>query len=317
MLKIIYIESLFDTYTYILDLKSDEMPFCFITGPNGYGKTTILNLLNALYTGNLTMLSETPFKCLRLVFDDPYEVTVEQRRESIEEEGSDEGASFDVFLHILFKKQDSESPIYAIDWNSRDDREEKGEDFVMNGLALYFRSHPIYYIRDGRIRTPDGMPVVKEYPSRLQALLYKDSWANQEEKEAFQKRLQTFCDIIDRSQFAHKNMQIDKRYGFRFVADNEDHTVLSVERLSSGEQHILIMTFELLFLASDDSLVLIDEPEMSFHMLWQVDYLKNLRTITSLQKLQCIVCTHSPQIFNMDWNLTIDLYTQSNVNISE
>ena len=114
MLKTIYIESLFDTYTYTLDLKSDEMPFCFITGPNGYGKTTILNLLNALYTGNLTMLSETPFKCLRLVFDDTYEVTVEQRRESIEEEGSDEGASFDVFLHVLFKKQDSDGIVLAL-----------------------------------------------------------------------------------------------------------------------------------------------------------------------------------------------------------
>lgn len=310
MLKTIYIESLFDTYTYTLDLKSDEMPFCFITGPNGYGKTTILNLLNTLYTGNLAMFSAIPFKCLRLLFDDQYEVTVEQRRESIEEEGSDEGASYDVFLHIFLQKEDVETPIYTIDWNSLEDSSDRE---VMNTLSLYFQSHPIYYIRDGRIRTPDGIPVVKGYPSRLKELLYKDSLADMDEKEAFQKRLQTFQDIIARSQFAHKRMEIDNRYGFRFIANNEEHTVLSVDKLSSGEQHILIMTFELLFLAADDSLVLIDEPEMSFHMLWQVDYLKNLRAITSLRKLQCIVCTHSPQIFNMDWNLTIDLYTQSNV----
>lgn len=138
---------------------------------------------------------------------------------------------------------------------------------------------------------------------------------NEQSKNAeFDARIQAFHDIIARSGFAHKQMQTDVRYGFRFVADNEEHTILSTDKLSSGEQHILIMTFELLFLAPDDSLVLIDEPEMSFHMLWQVDYLHNLRIVTSLRNVQCLICTHSPQIFNMDWGLTVDLYTQSEAN---
>ena len=81
MLSSIYVESLFEVYTYTLDLKPAEASFRFITGPNGYGKTTILNMLDALYTGNITALAGVPFKTFRLTFDDHYEVAVEQRRD--------------------------------------------------------------------------------------------------------------------------------------------------------------------------------------------------------------------------------------------
>ena len=40
MLSSIYMGALFEVYTYTLDLKPNEASFRFITGPNGYGKTT-------------------------------------------------------------------------------------------------------------------------------------------------------------------------------------------------------------------------------------------------------------------------------------
>ena len=309
MLSSIYIESLFEVYTYTLDLKPDEACFRFITGPNGYGKTTILNMLNALYAGNITALASIPFKTFRLAFDNHYEVVVEQRRDYAIEEDSDEKTDCQVSLHAVFKKKDNNSLLYEVNWDS-DEEPAIEKSLATKGLSLYFQSHPIYYIRDGRILTPDGMPAVKAYAGILEDLLS----GKLPKTDEFEKCLEVFRDIINNSQFAHKRMHIDERYGFRFVADNEEQTILPVEKLSSGEQHILIMAFELLFLAPDDSLVLIDEPEMSFHMLWQVDYLKNLRAITSLRKLQCIICTHSPQIFNQNWDLTIDLYDQSTIN---
>ena len=61
MLKTISIESLFDIYSYTLDIKPDEVPLRFITGPNGYGKTTILNILNALYTSKIRELAVIPY----------------------------------------------------------------------------------------------------------------------------------------------------------------------------------------------------------------------------------------------------------------
>lgn len=60
MLKSFYIKSLFGLYTYKLDLESESggNSIKFITGPNGYGKTTILNILEALYNYKLEELSK-------------------------------------------------------------------------------------------------------------------------------------------------------------------------------------------------------------------------------------------------------------------
>lgn len=311
MLKNISIESLFDIYSYTLEIKPDEVPIRFITGPNGYGKTTILNILNALYTSKIHELAVIPFRHLLLTFDDGYEVAVVQRRDYAAEEDADEQALANVHLNIEFRKSGNERFLYSIEWDSQ--KEDVSEDDLGNlGLSLYFASHPLYYIRDGRVQTPDGVPTVKKHVDMLKELLRENI---NSENQSFLDRLKAFSDIIGRSDFAHKTMQIHSRYGYRFIADNEERTILAVDKLSSGEQQMLIMAFELLFMAPDDSLVLIDEPEISFHQMWQVDYLANLRSIIALRNLQCIVSTHSPQIFNMNWDLTVDLYEQSQANL--
>lgn len=304
MLKTISIESLFDIYSYTLDIKPDEVPLRFITGPNGYGKTTILNILNALYTGKIRELAVIPFKHLQLTFDDGYEVTVAQLRDYTIDEDADESSLTNVHLDIEFRKSGNERSLYSIRWDTGGE-----EDLGNLGLSLYFTSHPLYYIRDGRVQTPDGVPTVKKHVDMLKVLL------RETENQSFRERLKVFSDIIEKSAFAHKTMQIDPRYGYRFIADNEERTILAVDKLSSGEQQMLIMAFELLFMAPDDSLVLIDEPEISFHQMWQVDYLANLQSIMALRNLQCIVSTHSPQIFNMNWDLSVDLYEQSQANL--
>lgn len=308
MLKTISIESLFDIYSYTLDIKPDEVPLRFITGPNGYGKTTILNILNSLYTSKIRELAVIPFKHLQLTFDDGYEVTVAQLRDYTIDEDADESSLTNVHLDIEFRKSGNEQFVYSIKWNSQKEVDSE-EDLGNSGLSLYFTSHPLYYIRDGRVQTPDGVPTVKKHVDILKALL------RETENQSFRERLKVFSDIIKKSAFAHKTMQIDPRYGYRFIADNEERTILAVDKLSSGEQQMLIMAFELLFMAPDDSLVLIDEPEISFHQMWQVDYLANLQSIMALRNLQCIVSTHSPQIFNMNWDLSVDLYEQSQANL--
>ena len=307
MLKTISIESLFDIYSYTLDIKPDEVPLRFITGPNGYGKTTILNILNALYTGKIRELAVIPFKHLQLTFDDGYEVSVAQLRDYTVDEDADEQSLANVHLDIKFRKSGNERSLYSIRWDTG------GEEDLRNlGLSLYFTSHPLYYIRDGRVQTPDGVPTVRKHVDILKELLRENA---NSENQSFRECLKVFSDIIEKSAFAHKTMQIDLRYGYRFIADNEERTILAVDKLSSGEQQMLIMAFELLFMAPDDSLVLIDEPEISFHQMWQVDYLANLKSIMALRNLQCIVSTHSPQIFNMNWDLSVDLYEQSQANL--
>lgn len=48
MLRSLHIVSLFGIYTYTIDLTDAQgKALKFITSPNGYGKTTLLNLIHA------------------------------------------------------------------------------------------------------------------------------------------------------------------------------------------------------------------------------------------------------------------------------
>ncbi|MEC4851793.1 MAG: AAA family ATPase, partial [Jaaginema sp. PMC 1079.18] len=77
--------------------------------------------------------------------------------------------------------------------------------------------------------------------------------------------------------------------------------------LSSGEQHELVLLYELLFKVEPNSLVLIDEPELSLHVGWQVQFLKDLQEIVKLANLDILMATHSPDIIQDRWDLTVEL----------
>lgn len=84
-------------------------------------------------------------------------------------------------------------------------------------------------------------------------------------------------------------------------------TPLPPEKLSSGEQHELVLLYELLFKVESGSLILIDEPELSLHVGWQLEFLRDLQEVSRLAGLDVLVATHSPQIINDRWDLTVQL----------
>jgi predicted ATP-binding protein involved in virulence len=82
---------------------------------------------------------------------------------------------------------------------------------------------------------------------------------------------------------------------------------LSPTDLSSGEQHELVMLYELLFKVKPNSLILIDEPELSLHLAWQVQFLKDLQAIIKLADFDVLIATHAPGIIDDRWDLTVEL----------
>ena len=72
-----------------------------------------------------------------------------------------------------------------------------------------------------------------------------------------------------------------------------DGTWSSIRVMSSGERQLLTMLYATSKM-STDAIVLIDEPELSLHIDWQEDLLKNM--LSQLGGRQIIVCTHSPSI---------------------
>lgn len=77
---------------------------------------------------------------------------------------------------------------------------------------------------------------------------------------------------------------------------------IPLELLSSGEQHEIILMIDLLFNVPKGSIVLIDEPEISLHVAWQILFIPDVKQIAELVGFKFIVATHSPQIINDQWN---------------
>lgn len=68
----------------------------------------------------------------------------------------------------------------------------------------------------------------------------------------------------------------------------------SVEESSSGEYHFISTVISLLAKAANNSIVLIDEPEISLHPNWQMKYIGFLNQVFKRHNaLHFIVCTHS------------------------
>ena len=68
-----------------------------------------------------------------------------------------------------------------------------------------------------------------------------------------------------------------------------------------------MLLYQLLFKVDKDSLILIDEPELSLHIAWQEEFLRDLKRIASVSSFDVLIATHSPQIIGERWDLTVEL----------
>lgn len=134
-----------------------------------------------------------------------------------------------------------------------------------------------------------------------------------------EKKLSIFNDFIDKffvmyrmikEHFQNKELFINRQTGLSVIDKNNN--ILSPSQLSSGEQHQLVLIFMLLFKVQKGSLILIDEPELSLHVVWQREILNDLKMISDVIDLDFILSTHSPQIINGRLDLMVDLAEQSN-----
>jgi len=118
-------------------------------------------------------------------------------------------------------------------------------------------------------------------------------------------KIDLFRSILNRK-FQYKSVAVNKHEGIVFRT--EDGKQLPPSSLSSGEQHEVVLLYQLLFKVKRDSLILIDEPELSLHVAWQKQFLRDLSQITALANFDALIATHSPQIISDRWDdLTVEL----------
>lgn len=117
---------------------------------------------------------------------------------------------------------------------------------------------------------------LREYPS----LMHKESKSNRIERPLemelnnaksiakFQKEVHPYETLRDLDVFSFDRMEIEKA-----------KKSISMERISSGEYHLLFSMIALFSNISKNALVLIDEPEISLHPNWQMKYIEMLKKI--------------------------------------
>lgn len=120
--------------------------------------------------------------------------------------------------------------------------------------------------------------------------------ASLEKQIAMKADIDNFCCIVnDMFKATGKHIEIEGNK-FNIVSSGE---VIPVDALSSGEKQILLILLRVFLMDSENSCVLLDEPENSLDISWQFELINILVKLNP--NAQYFITTHSPSIFGDGW----------------
>lgn len=120
------------------------------------------------------------------------------------------------------------------------------------------------------------------------------------------KKIETFLGVVS-PKLRSKSFKVNRVDGFLIETTQGEPQKLDPAQLSSGEQHQIVLFYELIFKSSDKSFFLIDEPEISLHIDWQRQFLTDVSKVARLGDHTFLVATHSPQIIGARRDLAVAL----------
>ena len=116
--------------------------------------------------------------------------------------------------------------------------------------------------------------------------------------EKIYQQQQAFINIVNNF-FSEtgKTIDFDKNNSIIF---NKNDKIIIASQLSSGEKQILIILLTIIQQENQATIILMDEPELSLHLSWQIELIKSIQVLNPNSQL--IIATHSPSIFMKGWN---------------
>ena len=376
------VRGLFDHFDHDLEFRTDERVMIVI-GPNGFGKTTTLRLIDTLFNQSLHRLTEMSFRSMEVSFDQGKRLVVEKEDHTKQD---DDGPQ----LNFIF--QDGSGNAHKFHYRPRQTGQLKmdfGEapTVSQHDLQDLLNAVTVRLIDTERLtRTNRRKRTVRVYSEELAGLVSKTIakyaalshsldrtfparvvTGNGTSETSMKKELTTDLDEIERNQsrLEKAGLLSTEQYGIDVPdlnkVDRSRLDVLSVhaqdtkqklevfddlypkidafmtiansrlrykrvsvsaeglkvvswtgadldlDLLSSGEQHELVILYELLFRTSKNSLILIDEPELSLHVAWQEQFVSDLEKMAKISHFRALLATHSPEIIADRWDLTVKL----------
>lgn len=172
--------------------------------------------------------------------------------------------------------------------------EKKRERLHKVGLLDLKQEPSLSFIREQDVKIREVLLVYIE-DSRLKLDVY-DELAD---------KIELFLKIIN-DRFLKKKLTISRESGLIFKSEITGNDI-PLKSLSSGEQHILVLYYQLLFKLKENTLLLMDEPEISLHLSWQKKIIDDLTEILKLNPMDVVIATHSPAVIGNKWELTVEL----------
>ena len=374
----IRVRGLFDHFDHDLEFRTDERVMIVI-GPNGFGKTTTLRLIDALFNQSWDRLTEMSFRSMEVSFDQGKSLVVEKEDHTeqdddgpqlnfIFQDGSGNArksyyrrpqtgqlqmslwdvpmvSSLEVLSAVTVRFIDTER-LTRTDLPKRTVRvySEELAGRISKTIAEYAalsqsldRTFParvvtgngtsdtsmkklvedLDEIKNNQSRLAEAGLLATDHdsidipdlnnvdPSRLEVLsVYaQDTKQKLHVFDHIYLKIDAFMTIAN-SRLRYKRVSVSAE-GLKVVSWTGAD--LDLDLLSSGEQHELVILYELLFRTSKNSLILIDEPELSLHVAWQEQFVRDLEKMAKISHFRALLATHSPEIIADRWDLTVEL----------
>lgn len=289
-IKSIYIKNIKALKDFKIDFNNNVN---VVIGENGLGKTTILETIYNIITSNKRFLEdESSEGCnLEVLFTEDELNIINRFRNRLHKEVFKSKEKISVGKHEIkkelnLKKQFPSSIILKEKWFRK---------VVYLPTDVNFKKHKVETAKKvegsteiGIILNSDEMSLnLKEY---LVNIHYKDleDMSIGETPYRIQKFKQLYNAFFEEKEFLGVK---DFEPLFKIKATGEIH---SADELSAGEKQIFFRGGSLLQMDLNDSIILIDEPELSLHPEWQQKILEFYKGIG--ENNQIIIATHSPHI---------------------
>jgi predicted ATP-binding protein involved in virulence len=351
-IKQISVKGLFNTFNYIIPLNLADR-ITILHGPNGYGKTILLNMLDGLFNNhsatnaNESILLKIPFTEFQVDFDDENCLLLTKNNGILDTKPFSNQETFQHTIPVHLLDTQRLQTIYEVREQTQtigrvSQQAQHLANTIQSKLAestrlsqALDRTFPRRLIEQNMSSISleelrERLEALEKQRSKLRAagILDEDgseflvpSQIEEHTKSALQiyledaeqklgvfaelaRKIELFKEIINK-RFLYKQMSVNQEQGFVFTNSHGD--TLALTDLSLGEQHELVMLYELLFKVQPHSLVLIDEQEISLHIVWGMHFLEDLQQIMQLVSVDVLMTTHAPDLINDRWDLTVEL----------
>ncbi len=280
-----------------------------LAGGNGSGKSTILKFMYGFITSNLPAQTDTIFiGHMNIYLDNKEAVFFHQmtfKNKDISEVIKIDDKAVTEALGKGFKK--SETTSFGLTLSSKREKiEEINKNICIDFISTFnsqLKSSEEIKKLDIKIETDLDLEIYKlqkyyiEYQLNISRKIIANTSKNpKKEITKIREPQNDFLAIIDGC-FAETNKKINREKNeISFLVDD---TEITAYQLSSGEKQLLIILLKTLIQDNKQSILFLDEPEISLHIDWQKQLIGFIRQLNP--NVQIIMATHSPAMIMNGW----------------